>query len=137
MVSSASAVIHLADAPCCYTLSAICALFCFLFSAYLCIICFNFCLLTLTNYFLTLRLGNSFSDDERCIVAGYDNGDIKLFDLRANAIRYETNVANGEASSMSRVMTCDRRKWRHTVVASIIVIDYDVATSCRCDQCGI
>lgn len=42
--------------------------------------------------------GNSFSDDERCIVAGYDNGDIKLFDLRANAIRYETNVANGVTS---------------------------------------
>lgn len=40
-------------------------------------------------------LGNSYCDEERCIVAGYDNGDIKLFDLRANSIRYETNVANG------------------------------------------
>lgn len=25
----------------------------------------------------------------------YDNGDIKLFDLRTNTLRYETNVANG------------------------------------------
>jgi hypothetical protein len=49
-----------------------------------------------TDLLACLLSGNSYSDDERCIVAGYDNGDIKLFDLRANAIRYETNVANGE-----------------------------------------
>jgi len=42
-----------------------------------------------------VAFGNSYNDEERCIVAGYDNGDIKLFDLRANSIRYETNVANG------------------------------------------
>lgn len=46
----------------------------------------------------TVAFGNSFSDEERCIVAGYDNGDIKLFDLRANAMRYETNVGNGVTS---------------------------------------
>jgi WD repeat-containing protein 92 len=45
-----------------------------------------------------LMVGNSYNDEERCIVSGYDNGDIKLFDLRANAIRYETNVANGVTS---------------------------------------
>ena len=33
--------------------------------------------------------------EERCVSAGYDNGDIKLFDLRTNTLRYETNVANG------------------------------------------
>lgn len=43
----------------------------------------------------TVAFGNSFSDEDRCIVAGYDNGDVKLFDLRTNSIRYETNVANG------------------------------------------
>lgn len=43
----------------------------------------------------TVAFGNSYNDEERCIVSGYDNGDIKLFDLRANCIRYETNVANG------------------------------------------
>lgn len=42
-----------------------------------------------------VAFGNSFSDEDRCIAAGYDNGDIKLFDLRTNTMRYETNVANG------------------------------------------
>jgi hypothetical protein len=30
----------------------------------------------------TVAFGNSFNDEERCIAAGYDNGDVKLFDLR-------------------------------------------------------
>ncbi|RHY89876.1 hypothetical protein DYB37_001599 [Aphanomyces astaci] len=41
------------------------------------------------------RDGNSFNDDERCLAAGYDNGDVKLFDLRTNTMRWETNVQNG------------------------------------------
>lgn len=43
----------------------------------------------------TVAFGNSFSDEERCIAAGYDNGDVKLFDLRTQTMRYETNVSNG------------------------------------------
>lgn len=43
----------------------------------------------------TVAFGNSFSDEDRIIAAGYDNGDIKLFDLRTSTIRYETNVGNG------------------------------------------
>ena len=43
----------------------------------------------------TVAFGNAFSDEDRCIAAGYDNGDVKLFDLRTNSIRYETNVSNG------------------------------------------
>jgi WD40 repeat protein len=43
----------------------------------------------------TVAFGNSFNDEDRCISAGYDNGDIKIFDLRTNTLRYETNVANG------------------------------------------
>ena len=39
--------------------------------------------------------GNSFNDEERCVAAGYDNGDIKLFDLRKMSLRWETNVKNG------------------------------------------
>lgn len=46
----------------------------------------------------TVAFGNSFSDEDRCIAAGYDNGDVKLFDLRTNSLRYETNVANGVTS---------------------------------------
>lgn len=29
------------------------------------------------------------------MVAGYDNGDIKLFDLRTNCLRWDTNLKNG------------------------------------------
>jgi WD40 repeat protein len=46
----------------------------------------------------TVAFGNSYSDEERCIAAGYDNGDVKIFDLRANTMRYETNVSNGVTS---------------------------------------
>ena len=43
----------------------------------------------------SVAFGNSHNDDERCVLAGYDNGDVKLFDLRANSIRWEGNVGNG------------------------------------------
>jgi WD40 repeat protein len=39
--------------------------------------------------------GNAFNESERCVAAAYDNGDIKLYDLRTNSIRWETNVKNG------------------------------------------
>jgi WD40 repeat protein len=42
--------------------------------------------------------GNTYNDEERCVAAGYDNGDVKLFDLRAMALRWETNVGNGICS---------------------------------------
>ncbi|KAA0176848.1 hypothetical protein FNF27_01670 [Cafeteria roenbergensis] len=43
----------------------------------------------------TVAFGNSYSDAERCVLAGYDNGDVKLFDLRTNTLRWETNCGNG------------------------------------------
>jgi WD40 repeat protein len=46
-----------------------------------------------------VAFGNSFDNNERCVAAGYDNGDVKVFDLRAGgAVRYETNVGNGVCS---------------------------------------
>lgn len=42
-----------------------------------------------------VAFGNSFNDSERVVVAGYDNGDVKLFDLRTNKMRWETNCKNG------------------------------------------
>ena len=42
-----------------------------------------------------VAFGNSYNDSERCVCAGYDNGDIKLFDLRAMTQRWETNIKNG------------------------------------------
>ena len=43
----------------------------------------------------TVAFGNSYNDSERCVTAGYDNGDVKLFDLRTNRVMFETNVKNG------------------------------------------
>lgn len=43
----------------------------------------------------TVAFGNSYNDAERCIAAGYDNGDVKIFDLRTNTLRWDTNVRNG------------------------------------------
>jgi hypothetical protein len=34
-----------------------------------------------------VAFGNAFNEDERCLLAGYDNGDLKLFDLRTNKCR--------------------------------------------------
>ena len=39
--------------------------------------------------------GNAYTTEERCVAAGYDNGDLKLFDLRAMAVRWETNIGTG------------------------------------------
>lgn len=45
-----------------------------------------------------VAFGNSYNDEERCLLAGYDNGDVKMFDLRTGTIRYETNIKNGVRS---------------------------------------
>eukprot|EP00891_Asterochloris_glomerata_P000233 jgi/Astpho2/233/fgenesh1_pm.00010_%23_7_t len=42
-----------------------------------------------------VAVGNSYNDAERCVLAGYDNGDVKMFDLRTNTVRWEGNVRNG------------------------------------------
>lgn len=42
-----------------------------------------------------VRFGNSFDPDERVIAAGYDNGDVKIFDLRTQKMLHEMNVSNG------------------------------------------
>ena len=39
--------------------------------------------------------GNSYNAQNRMIAAGYDNGDVKILDLRTNKMYYETNVHNG------------------------------------------
>lgn len=42
-----------------------------------------------------VAFGNSYNNDERCVCAGFDNGDVKVFDLRKLQTRWETNVRNG------------------------------------------
>ena len=46
----------------------------------------------------SVAFGNSFNNEERSIMAGFDNGDVKLYDLRTNTIRWEDNVKNGVTS---------------------------------------
>lgn len=57
----------------------------------------------------TVAFGNAYNDEERCIVAGYDNGDVKLFDLRTNTLRYETNVGNGVSCKFNDYDESDSR----------------------------
>ncbi|XP_006005185.1 dynein axonemal assembly factor 10 isoform X1 [Latimeria chalumnae] len=43
----------------------------------------------------TVAFGHAYNQEDRCVCAGYDNGDIKLFDLRNMSLRWETNIKNG------------------------------------------
>jgi len=43
----------------------------------------------------SVAFGNSYDDEERCVAAGYDNGDLKLFDLRTMSLRWEKHLPNG------------------------------------------
>ncbi|RUS21678.1 WD40-repeat-containing domain protein [Endogone sp. FLAS-F59071] len=45
-----------------------------------------------------VAFGNAHSDTERALAAGYDNGDIKLFDLRTISSMWETNTNSGICS---------------------------------------
>eukprot|EP00842_Homolaphlyctis_polyrhiza_P004285 jgi/Hompol1/4858/HPOL_003982-RA len=46
----------------------------------------------------SVAFGNSFNNEERVVCAGYENGDLKLFDLRAMKLVWETNLKNGVCS---------------------------------------
>ncbi|KAI8425263.1 hypothetical protein MSG28_007055 [Choristoneura fumiferana] len=48
----------------------------------------------------TVNFGNSFNDAERIVTAGYDNGDLKMFDLRTMSLRWECNLKNGLENDM-------------------------------------
>merc|ERR1711959_401405 len=54
----------------------------------------------------SVAFGGSHTDEERCIVAGFDNGDVKLFDLRTNTMRWEGNVSNGVKLCILLGMCC-------------------------------
>ena len=43
----------------------------------------------------SVGFGDAHSADDRVVVAGYDNGDVKMLDLVAGKVRWETNVSNG------------------------------------------
>lgn len=43
----------------------------------------------------SVAFGNAFNNSERYVVAGFDNGDIKLFDLRQLKCLWELNIGHG------------------------------------------
>ncbi|KAJ8674293.1 hypothetical protein QAD02_005555 [Eretmocerus hayati] len=43
----------------------------------------------------SVAFGNSYNNEDRVVAAGYDNGDIKMFDLRAMSLRWECNLKHG------------------------------------------
>jgi|Transcript_49798 WD40 repeat protein len=42
-----------------------------------------------------VSFGNSYQKHERVVAAGYDNGDMKIFDLRTMTMKWQTNISNG------------------------------------------
>jgi WD repeat-containing protein 92 len=42
-----------------------------------------------------VAFGNAYNSEERCLAAGYDNGDVKVFDLKTNCLRWDTSLSNG------------------------------------------
>lgn len=43
--------------------------------------------------------GNSYNNEERIVAAGYDNGDIKMYDLRNMSLRWSKCIKNGVRKS--------------------------------------
>ena len=43
----------------------------------------------------SVTFGNNFNGSERMVAAGYDNGDLKVFDLRTMKEYYHVNLKNG------------------------------------------
>lgn len=43
----------------------------------------------------SVAFGNSYNSEERIVAAGYDNGDIKMYDLKTMSIRWSKCVKNG------------------------------------------
>ena len=45
--------------------------------------------------FILFDKGGANSQTERLISAGFENGDVKIFDLKTMKVQWETNVGNG------------------------------------------
>ena len=63
-------------------------------------------LFVLMIWTINVCTGHAYNDQDRCVAAGYDNGDVKLFDLRAMSLRWETNVKNGVSVSVLKCLGC-------------------------------
>ena len=75
----------------------------------------------------TVAFGHAFNVHDRCVAAGYDNGDIKMFDLRNMQLRWETNVKNGVCSLEFDRKDIDMNKLVATTLESKFHV-YDLRT---------
>jgi len=46
----------------------------------------------------TVAFGNAHDDTDRMVAAGYDNGDVKVFDLRTLSLHWDVHLSNGVCS---------------------------------------
>lgn len=74
-----------------------------------------------------VAFGNAYSDDERVIAAGYDNGDVKVFDLRTSKLLWEDNVGNGVVDLQFDRKDIDMNKLLVTTLESKFRV-YDMRT---------
>jgi WD40 repeat protein len=75
----------------------------------------------------TVAFGDAHDADNRCVAAGYDNGDIKMFDLRTNSMLWETNVKNGVCGVEFDRRDIKRNKLVATALESSFAV-YDLRT---------
>nr|XP_023022500.1 WD repeat-containing protein 92 [Leptinotarsa decemlineata] len=74
-----------------------------------------------------VAFGDSYSNEERLLAAGYDNGDIKLYDLRSMSVRWSKCVKNGVVSLQFDRKTIPMNKLVATTLESKIYC-FDVRT---------
>ncbi|XP_063596201.1 dynein axonemal assembly factor 10-like [Penaeus indicus] len=75
----------------------------------------------------SVAFGHSHSMEERALCAGFDNGDVKIFDLRTMEVKWETNLKNGVCSLEFDRKDIDMNKLLATTLESKFHI-YDLRT---------
>lgn len=68
----------------------------------------------------TVAFGNSSNSTSKIVAAGFDNGDIKIFDLRAMSIHWETHVSTGVCSLAFDSSTDDIKKLSATCLSGYV-----------------
>lgn len=85
-----------------------------------------------------VAFGNSHNDDERCVLAGYDNGDVKLFDLRTNKVSEQLSTRATECVDRVVAHTQGRRACQPTYCApSLLFMQLRWETNVKNGVCGV
>ena len=69
-----------------------------------------------------VSFGNAYSQSNRDVCLGYDNGDVKLFDIKMNKVIWETNLKQGICSIEFDKKDCQMDKLAVTTLESKVVI---------------